>query len=283
MEICDFDQLENTVEQYATKGAGDRGWRIDTTVPYSPPGPLTAYPFASQDGVGVRLAMTRGDVTVGADFSSHVKATWRDFLPTFLWKRTYPGTRHELLLRTATAPSLSYRARLPDFIITSETQLLDGLSTKCTATTRISPRNQMGFSFSYDPSRTGLRNYTFAFARQGCASVRGGDIVAKYDAITGPAIHTRIPVNPYAGAVILAEQTRFLVGAEARSPCGAQILLNANLVDSRATLILTRSIASTWKVRMQCSAVLSGPRTTTLSCTKFMPQFGIVFLSNDAP
>ncbi|KEG08884.1 hypothetical protein DQ04_06251010 [Trypanosoma grayi] len=277
MAPSSFSEVANTVEQFATKGLNERGWRL-TTVEYDIPADrLTVHPFASPDAVGVRLSYKKGEFRVSTDVDSNPKATWRNYLPTISWAKNVQDMRHAFVLRmSTTSPAFRYALFHPDFTFTSGTQLLDGFSTHITASTRLSQRNQVGVSAVYDPSRSGLKDYTIAASRVGCASVLGGDIVAKYNATHGGAIHTRIPVNPYASAVLLVEKKRVIVGAEARSPCGAQMLLNVNLVDSRAMLGMSRNISDIWKITMTCSAPAPGSGSTTA------PKFGLVFSSQNA-
>lgn len=103
----------------------------------------------------------------------------------------------------------------------------------------------------------------------------GGDVVAKYNATRGIGLHLRVPTNAYTSAVVLAEKQRFIVGAEARSSCGAQMLMNINLVDQRAEVALSRFFGPVWQVALNYSAVLNKPTTGYISTVS--PRFGIVF------
>ncbi|KAH9598046.1 hypothetical protein LSM04_001931 [Trypanosoma melophagium] len=284
-----FTNLVNTVEQYAKKGSYEYRWRLNAIEGSVPDNCLNGYPFATPAGVGVRLAYRKGNLAVTADLNSNPEATWRDFLPSILWKTLTKDQKHLFQLRLAEppegireetvgekmVPSFAYTLLHPSFTFTSESQFLDGFNSIITATTRLSSRDQIGVSTIYDPSRTGVKDYTFAFSRVGCNAVKGGDIVAKYNAIHGIALHMRIPVNRFASAVIVAEKSRFIVGADSRSSCGAQMMMNVNLVNEEATLSIVKNLVDMWKITMSYSTLLRGGVAA-------VPKFGIVFSSQDS-
>ncbi|ORC91327.1 uncharacterized protein TM35_000063320 [Trypanosoma theileri] len=283
-----FTNLVNTVEQYAKKGSCERRWRLSAVEDYIPANRLNGYPFATADAVGVHLACRKGNLTVSADISSNPKSTWRDFLPSIIWKKSIQNQKHEFQLRLADspegitgkenekkAPIFAYTLLHPSFTFTSESQLMNGFNSTLTATTRLSDRDQLGFSTLYDPSRSGVKDYTFAYSRCGCNAMMGGDFMAKYNAIHGSALHMRFPVNRFASAVILAEKTRFIIGADSRSPCGAQLMMNVNIVNTEATLSVVRNLNDMWKITMCYVASLQKGTSAT-------PKFGIVFSTHDS-
>ncbi|EKF29034.1 hypothetical protein MOQ_007198 [Trypanosoma cruzi marinkellei] len=271
-----FVDLVDTVEKYATRGSYERGCRIDTREESTPSNKLVGYPFANAEGVGVHFSYKKGDITLSTDVSSNPKATWRDVLPTVSWTRSLWGQQHDFLLRLAMTPLFAYSFSHPQFTCSSEVKFMDGFRSKFTTSTQISTRNQLGASVEYDPSRSGLIDYTVAFLRVGCSAVQGGDFIVKYNATHGLGVHTRIPVKPFMSAVALVERGRVIIGTEARSPCGAQMMMNVDLVNSRAMLAFVRNISAIWKLTFNYSAPLPG------SCSA-SGRFGLVFTSQDAP
>ncbi|KAF8281895.1 hypothetical protein TcYC6_0005820 [Trypanosoma cruzi] len=271
-----FVELVDTVEKYATRGSNECGCRIDTREESIPSNMLVGYPFANAEGVGVHLSYRKGDITLSADVSSNPKATWRDVLPTFSWTRSLRGQQHEFLLRLAMTPLFSYSFSHPQFTCSSEVNFMDGFRSKFTTSTQLSMRNQLGACVEYDPSRSGLIDYTVAFLRVGCSAVLGGDFIVQYNATRGLGVHTRIPVKPFMGAVALVERGRVIIGTEARSPCGAQMMMNLDLVNSRVMLAVVRNISTVWKFTFNYSAPLPGSSSAAR-------RFGLVFTSQDAP
>ncbi|RNF18497.1 uncharacterized protein Tco025E_04499 [Trypanosoma conorhini] len=271
-----FYAVASTVEVYATRGSCERGWRIDAKECDAPPNRLNGFPFATEEGVGVHLSCSKGEFTVSADVSSNPKATWRDFLPSVSWTRSVRGQQHAFLLRLATTPLVSYALCHPQFTCSSEVKFMDGCRSRFTASTRLSEKSQLGAGAEYDPSRSGLIDYTVALSRVGCSSVWGGDFVLQYNATRGAAVHTRIPVKPLLSAVALVERKRVLVGVEARSPCGAQMLMNVDLVGSRAMLAVIRNLDDIWKLTLNYSAPLPGGSSAPA-------RFGLVFTNQDVP
>nr|CCC95656.1 unnamed protein product [Trypanosoma congolense IL3000] len=279
MGPTEFKELDNLVEQYATRNSEINGWLIKTEDDSSEEPDCVGFsPFANPKAVGMCLSYTRGGVTVGANMSSNPHDTWRDFLPFLKWKQAINGVRHNFLLRLAAAPKFTYTLRHPEFFLTNETCLNDGLNSTCTATTRISPNDQVGLCFTYDPSRSGLKDYTFLLARTGCSAVRGGDILAKYSATHGLKLHVRVPTNPYTSAVVLAEKRRFIMGFEGRSPCGAQLLLNFDIVNNMVTTAVTRYLGPTWEVTLNYTFPVSKGTIWTCPSTP-SPRFGVVFMA----
>ncbi|RNF06584.1 hypothetical protein TraAM80_03853 [Trypanosoma rangeli] len=270
-----FDTLANTVESYATQGACERGYRIDAKELDVSPNRLSGFPFATKEAVGVHLMCSKGDFTVSADVSSNPKATWWDLVPSVSWTKSVRGQQHEFLLRLATTPLVYYALHHPQFTCSSEMKFMDGFRSHFTASTRLSEKSQFGASVEYDPSRSGLIDYTVALSRTGCSAVWRGDFVVQYNATRGAAVHTRIPVHRMVSAVTLVERQRVIVGAEARSPCGAQMLMNVNLVDSRVMLAVIRNLDDIWKITMNYSAPLPGSSSGSA-------RFGVVFTSQYA-
>ncbi|KAK7194006.1 hypothetical protein NESM_000312900 [Novymonas esmeraldas] len=270
-----YKDLADVVNNYLTKGSEVRGWQLDAKED-GEPRRLSAFPFANPKAVGVHLTYQAPEYhTTLKSKVSAAFASWREYLPTIIYQTKIHNTAEKIEVDTA-AGSVKVTAKNAVLNASCKTAPLDGFTADASATTRLSDQVYAGASLQYDPKRSGVRDFTAIVVRYACTNVGKGDLLGQYSLKNGFAVHMRIPLHTYLDAAIAAEQRRFIAGVQARSPCGARLMLNANVSDGTYTMTAIRNMNDMWRV----TATVTAPFDRTESGAA--PRFGLKFTHMDA-
>lgn len=112
------------------------------------------------------------------------------------------------------------------------TKVLDGLSSEVSLSARLVEQVYGGLFFTYDPSRSGLKDYRYALLLRNRQEFRNGDAMVSYDAIRGWGASFRVPLRKQTSAqvVVAPAPKEFVIGADIRCPTGtAQIVAGLNV------------------------------------------------------
>jgi hypothetical protein len=270
-----FKELANVVNDYLTKGSDVQGVQLDAREDGNPDA-LNVFPFVRKGLVGAHLVYdcTRLNTTVRSRVSPDFQS-WRDYLPTVTYKTKLNGTRNTVEVDAAVG-TVKVSAVHPVVNASCKTALMDGGVTDVNATTDLGNQFFAGASLMYDPKRSGLRNATAVLVRYGCPNIFRGDLMAKYDLRYGFSLHMRVPLHQYMDAAVAAERQRFIAGIQGRSPCGARLMLNANVTDGTYTATAIRNFGDIWKFTLTMTAPFSR------SGNAVAPRYGLKFTHMDA-
>ncbi|KAG5464362.1 hypothetical protein LSCM1_00545 [Leishmania martiniquensis] len=270
-----YENLANVVKDYLTKGSDVRGWQLDASEDGAPKR-LNGYPFASAKAVGVHLSYEFPEyhMTLRSKVSAAFKS-WREYLPTIIYNTKMNGASGRIEV-DAVATTVKVAANNSVFHASCKTSPLDGFVTDANVTTRVTEGVYAGASLQYDPKRSGVRDLTAVMVRYGCPNIRNGDVLGMYSLQSGFSVNLRIPLHAYVDAAVAAERRRFIAGVQARSPCGARLMLSANVNDGTFTVTAIRNMSDIWKVTA----------TMTAPCARggcdAAPRFGLKFTHMDA-
>lgn len=270
-----YKDLTNVVNDYLTKGSEVRGISLDA----KEDGDLDAvnvFPFAQKGLVGAHLVYnnSRFNTSVASRVAYDFR-DWRQFLPTVTYRTKINNTADTIEVN-ASAGTVKVSAEHPVANVTCKTALLDGLASEVAATTCVAAETYAGAALSYDPQRSGVRDFTAAVVRYNCPNIYRGDILAKFTLRYGFGLHLRIPLHQYADVAIAAERQRFIAGVQGRSPCGARVMLNANVTDGTFTATTIRNFNDMWKFTVTMTAPFSK------SGNAVAPQYGFKLTHMDA-
>lgn len=274
-----YKDLAKVAEDYLTKGSTVRGWTIDAKED-GVARQLNVFPFANERTFGMHMLYEYPDLhlTLSSKVSAVVKS-WREYLPTIKYQRKLNAAWHTHEVDLA-ASTLKWSGEHPVWNATATTNVTDGFSTNASVTTRVSPDFFVGGNLIFDPSRSGVRDLTAIAVRYACPNIRKGDLMGMYNIQNGFSVHMRVPVQQYTDVAVIAERRRFIAGVQARSPCGAQLMLNANVTEGTATLTAIRNISDIWKVTMTYTTPVCGAKATASSPS--VPRFGLRLSNMDS-
>ncbi|CAJ1038520.1 hypothetical protein Q4I30_008261 [Leishmania utingensis] len=270
-----YEDLAKVVRDYLMKGSDVTGWHLDAKEDVVP-NRLNAYPFASPNAIGVHLFYECPDCHT--TFKSRVSAafkSWREYLPTIIYQTKLNDVSEKIEVDAAAA-TVKVAAKHPVFNASCKTSLLDGFATNANVATRVSNQLFAGASLQYDPKRSGVRDFTAIMVRYACPNIRNGDLLGKYSLQNGFSVHLRVPLHTYIDAAVVAERRCFIAGVQGCSPCGARIMLNANVSDGTCTATAIRNLNDIWKV----TATLTAPFASGEGCAA--PRFGLKFTNMNA-
>jgi hypothetical protein len=154
------------------------------------------------------------------------------------------------------------------FRITSSTNVLDGLPTDASLSTHICKGVATGASVSFDPSRSGLKNYTFVATATRVKELWNSAVLIKLDATEGYGLGVAYPVNGTWTATGLLGRREFKVGARMASPCGASVGVFADLFGRSLGFSATKGNGEGWNVNLSAAVNASAPT---------QPVFGVSF------
>ncbi|KPA81592.1 putative mitochondrial hypothetical protein [Leptomonas pyrrhocoris] len=270
-----YHAIVNAVDEYLTKGSQVQGAQLDAAEE-GDPNCLNVFPFAQKGCVGAHLTYNCAplNTTVKSKVSPNFKS-WKEYLPSITYTAKINGTSDVFMVDAATGV-VNVTAMHPVVTASCRTSLLDGGATNVTAATCIQPQLYGGASLSYDPKRSGLRDFTAAVVRYSCPNIYKGDLMGKYNLRNGFSVHMRVPVHPYMDVAVAAERQRFIAGIQGRSPCGARLMLNTNVTDGTYTITTIRNFGDIWKFTLTMTAPFSG------SGNAAAPRYGLKFTHMDA-
>lgn len=270
-----YKDITSVVSDCLTKGSDVRGWQLDAKED-GRPRRINAFPFASAKAVGAHLSYQwpGTNVTLKSRASGAFQS-WYEYLPTIIYQTKINGTSGKVELDTA-ARSLKVTAKHPVFNASVKSAPLDGFSTDANVTTRVADQTYAGLSVQYDPKRSGVADLTAVLTRYACPNIYKGDLLGQYSLRNGFSVQMRVPMHTYLDAAVIAGRKRFIAGVQARSPCGARIMLNANVTDSTCSLTAIRGFNDIWKI----TATVTAPLPTSNSAAA--PRFGLKFTHVDS-
>ncbi|GET93611.1 hypothetical protein, conserved [Leishmania tarentolae] len=270
-----YKNLANVVKEYLTKGSDVCGWQLDANEKGTP-GCVNAFPFASPKAVGVHLSYEcpSWHATVKSKVSAAF-TSWREYLPTIIYRTQLHNTIDDIEVDTAAA-SVKVTAKHSVFNASCESSPLDGLVTDANVTTRVFDQVYAGASLQYDPKRSGVRDFTAIMVRYACPHIGKGDLLGQYSLRNGFSVHLRIPLHTYMDAAVVAERRCFIAGVQARSPCGARLMLNTNVSDRTYTMTAIRNMNDIWKI----TATVTAPFSVGEGAPA--PRFGLKITNMDA-
>lgn len=125
------------------------------------------------------------------------------------------------------------------------TDLYDYMSTSGSVNSRLAPGVVGGFSFEYDPTRSGLKNYTLGLKYKYNHAI-------SYDgtgAITVSSIKTFITGRLQGFTYLRSHRKGYdaTVGLAAYSPCGAKVATKLDVMDGYAAVCASRILAGAWR------------------------------------
>lgn len=170
-----------------------------------------------------------------------------------------------------TAGKLKYTYNDETFTAAATTDLLDGFPTDASIATDLCKGAHVGAAVSYDPSRSGLKNYTFTLVADRVKELRNAAVLLKLDATEGYAVGVTLPVRDQLAATTLLSRREFKVGARMLSPCGHAAV--AGFVDAfNRTLALTatKTYGAGWKMSLSATLRAEEP---------LAPAFGVSFVA----
>ena len=269
-----YKELANVVNDYLTKGSEVLGVWLDAKEE-GDPDRLNAYPFASKGVVGANLTYNcpKYNTTVTSRVSPNLP--WCKYLPTVTYSTKFKGTSDTVEVNVAEG-TVKVTAQHPVANVSCKTAVLDGGVTNLNATTCVRQNLYAGASLFYDPKRSGIRDFTAVMVRYSCPNIYKGDLMGKYSLSNGFSVHMRIPLHQYMDAAIAAERQRFIAGVQGRSPCGAQVMLNANVTEGTYTATAIRNLGDIWKLTLTMTAPFSKAGNAT------PPRYGFKFTHMDA-
>ncbi|KPI85036.1 hypothetical protein ABL78_5920 [Leptomonas seymouri] len=270
-----YKELFGVVSDYLTKGSDVQGAQFDAKED-GEPNCLNAFPFARKGLVGAHLIYdcTKLNTTLSSKVSGNFQS-WKEYLPTITYKTKVKGTSNAIEVDTATG-TVNVSAKHPVLNANWKTSLLDGGATEVSATTCVRPAVYGGASLIYDPKRSGLRDFTALIARLGCPNIYNGDVMGKFSSSSGFSIHMRIPLHQYVDAAISAERQRYIAGIQGRSPCGARLMMHANVTDGTYTMTTIRNVNDIWKITLTMTAPFFKDKNATA------PRYGLKITHMDA-
>ncbi|KAG5465836.1 hypothetical protein CUR178_00550 [Leishmania enriettii] len=270
-----YRELANVVNDYLTKGSDVHGWLLEAREDGATQR-LSGYPFASPSGVGIDLCckFPEFNTTLTSKVSA-VFQSWREYLPTIMYETRGDSASAKIEVDTAAA-SVMVTAEHPVFNISCKTSPVDGFVTDADVATRVSEQLYAGAYLQYDPKRSGVRDFTTVMVRYACPNIGNGDLLGKYSLQRGLSLHLRIPIHAYMDAAVAAERGRFIAGVQARSPCGARLMLNTNVTDGTCTMTAIRNMNDIWRVTATVTRPFaSGGRDA-------VPRFGLKLTNMNA-
>jgi hypothetical protein len=171
-------------------------------------------------------------------------------------------------LEVAASGKVNYTYKDDTFNISATTNLLDGLPTDASVSTLICKGAAAGAAVSYDPSRSGLKNYTFTLVADRVKELRDAKVLAKLDATEGYGLGLTFPVRPDLSVTALIGRRECKLGARLLSPCGAAVSAFVDAVSRSLALTATKGTGEGWKVSV--SATIKAEEPTA-------PAFGVSF------
>ncbi|CAG9584065.1 conserved hypothetical protein [Leishmania major strain Friedlin] len=270
-----YKNLANVVKDYLTKGSDVHGWQLDANEDGASTG-FNAFPFASPKAIGAHLSYecpsyhTTLKSKVSAAFTS-----WREYLPTIIYHTKVNNTSSEIEVDAAAA-SVKVTSKHSIFNASCKSSPLDGFVTDANVTTRVFDQVYAGASLQYDPKRSGVRDFTALMVRYACPHLSKGDVLGQYSLRDGFSVHVRVPLHTYMDAAVIAERRCFIAGVQARSPCGARLMLNTNVSNGTYTVTTIRNMNDIWKLAVTMTAPFASGEGAAA------PRFGLKLTNMDA-
>lgn len=141
-------------------------------------------------------------------------------------------------------------------------KVLDGFASEVSLSTRLVEQVYSGLYFSYDPTRSGLKDYRYSLLFRNREEVRSGDAMVTYDGKRGWGASVRVPVRKSTSALVVVTPAskEFLVGADVRCPSGtAQIVAALNLFQRSLRVSGFKKITEELKINFAAESSLKQP------------------------
>jgi hypothetical protein len=141
-------------------------------------------------------------------------------------------------------------------------KVLDGFASEVSLSTRLVEQVYSGLYFSYDPSRSGLKDYRYSLLFRNREEFRNGDAMVSYDAKRGWGAAVRVPVRKStdALAVVTPASKELLIGADVRCPTGtSQIVAALNVLQQSLRISGFKKVTQELKINFAIESSLKQP------------------------
>lgn len=187
------------------------------------------------------------------------------WLPTVSYKTSIRGFKNVKGSVDCCSQTLWAEVQEPAYRASITSKVLDGFASEVSVSARLVDEVYGGLFFSYDPSRSGLKQYSYSVLCQKRPELRSGDALFSFDAIRGLGASLRVPICDKASArlSVTPASKEIIVGANVRCPTGtAQLFGSLNIFKKSLHL-------SGWKTIMnRCTLSLSLESSVGELCPK---------------